>query len=137
MRHKTYGELVNELGLEYCRGIDKNGFYCGFNSEDHVIGRHEPGKVHFTDKPVTWPGVHRALKLAALAQTPAIDEQPTWRRVYMLNVAARTLGNSVHVRVPARHIRFDRRFVLAGVAGIPNTVTMRRDAFNWARKDAR
>ena len=133
MRHRTYGQLVRELDLDYCRGIDRNGFYCDL---DHVTGSYTPGTVHLADTPTTWPGIHRALKLAALAVTPAIDEQTPWRRVYLLNIAARIMGKSAHVRVPARHLRFDRRFVLAGVAGIPNSEPMRRDAFNWARKDA-
>ncbi len=133
MRYRRYGDLIRSLDIDYCRGIDATGNYCDL---DHIVGEAHPGRVHLADLATTSSGVYRALKLVSLAQHPEFNDEPPWRRTYLVNLAVRDLARQARIRVPARHVRMDRRYVLAGVAGLPNSVRLRRDAYHWARKVA-
>lgn len=132
-----YGEMIRELGLVPCHGILPSGHYCSFNPSDHYMGRTAAGIVHFTDDEATdMVRVQGFLKLCATAFDPTLIDtgQPLWRRIYRHNVAARDIGRRLHRRIPKRHTKFDRSIVKAGVAGVPNSVPLRRQAYDWARQ---
>lgn len=135
-RYRHHSDLIRALGIDYCRGIDSRGVYCDRSTADHREGVAEPGRVHLTDRMQTDRRLYQVLKLAAIAEHPEYLDEPPWRRTYLVNLAVRDLARRARVRVPARYLRYDRRFVLAGVAGVPNTERLRRDAYNWARKVA-
>jgi hypothetical protein len=87
------------------------------------------------DVRVTRGGLARFLGLAATALDPTINDEPPWRRVYRRNVASRDVAHRLHVRMPGReHYDFDRSFVLASIASIPNSEPLRKQAFDWARR---
>lgn len=130
MRPRSYRELVTSLGLEYCRGILR-GSYC---HRDHRVGSAEPGVVHYDDHRVTWPGLVRVLKLCVMAGDQTLQQEPPWRRVYLINQQVNGLAARSHLRIPARYREFDRAFVRAGVANISNDTPLRREAFDWARR---
>ena len=130
---RSYPSMAESLGLEFCRGIEKAGFYCTL---DHGRwGASEPGRVHMADVRVTKAGLARFLGLAAIALQPELNDEPPWRRVYRRNVASRELAKRLHVRMPGREFYdFDRSFVLASVASLPNSEPLRKQAFDWARR---
>jgi len=91
--------------------------------------------AHFPDRPVTKADTFAFLKVAAVELDPSInDELVPWRRTYRLCRLARESGEKLGIRLPASYWRIDRASVLAGVAGLPNSVPMRRQAFDWARR---
>lgn len=124
---KSHASIASALGLSLCVG----GNSCRL---DHQVGAAELGLIHYAGRRRSWPDTHRVLKLCALAIDPSINEDVPWRRVYRLNIAARTHGRNAGVRVPARTLAFDRAFVKAGVAGIGNDVPLRKEAYDWARR---
>jgi hypothetical protein len=125
--------MADELGLEFCGGVRKTGHYCTL---DHSRwGASEPGRVHMADVRVTKAGLARFLGLAAIALDPSLNDEVPWRRVYLRTVRSRYLAQQLHVRVPGReHYDFDRSFVLASVASLPNSEPLRKQAFDWARR---
>lgn len=129
---RTYGEMARALGVEFCFGMERSGSYC--HAGDHRLGFATPGRVHLFDQPPRWGDLHRFLKLVANALDPTIDEAEPWARVYRQNLSARALGHRIHIRVPARYLRFDRAFVKASVAGLPNETPLRKEAYDWARR---
>lgn len=131
----SYGTMAQALGLRLCHGILPTGHYCGLNH--HLNGQvsYDPPTVHFSDRPVTKADTQAFLRLVAQALDPSInDETVPWRRVYRICRLARETGESIGVRLPARSWSADRAFVLAGVAGLPNSVPLRKQAFDWARR---
>jgi hypothetical protein len=130
---RSYPAMAAALDLEFCRGIDKVGIYCPL---DHGRwGAAEPGRVHMADVRVTKAGLARFLGHAAVALQPELNDEPPWRRVYRRQIAARELAAKLHVRMPGREFySFDRSFVLASVASIPNSEPLRKQAFDWARR---
>lgn len=132
MIKRKYPDIVREAGQQYCSGVNARGFVC--HAFDHRTGEAEPGVVHMLDGKWSWPRAYRLLKLIALARHPDINDEPTWRRVYRLSTTANEIGRAMHMRVPFRFTTFDRRFVLAALADVPNAVPDRQRAFNWARK---
>ena len=130
---RSYAAMTAELGLSFCAGITRGGRYCPL--EHQRWGEAEPGIVHMSDVRVTKAGLARFLGLAAIALDPSINDEVPWRRVYRRNVASRDLARRLHVRMPGReHYDFDRSFVLASVAAIPNSERLRKQAFDWARR---
>ena len=129
----TYAQIAHQLGLEYCAGIRPTGHYC---REVHDLnGSTKDGIVHFSDRPVSVLTTIMFLKLAAQALDPSLaDETAPWRRVYRIHLIVRESGRRLGLRLPSRYFAADRAFVLAGVAGLPNSVPMRRQAFDWARR---
>jgi hypothetical protein len=130
---RSYAAMAREIGLEVCSGVSRSGLYC--RTFDHRHGASEQGRIHLVDTRVTKPGLARFLKLAALAQDPTINEAPPWVRTYLLHLASQRVARQLHVRMPPREVYdMDRAFVRASVAGMPNSVALRRRAFDWARR---
>ncbi len=131
---RTYQQLATELGVRFCFGITPTGLYC--EHEHTRQGSWSPGVIHMVDGRVSKPGLARFLRLAAQAQAPQLFEhEPEWRRVYFLHRYSRMLAGRLHVRMPPRAIYdFDRAFVLAATAGMPNSVPYRFQAHEWARR---
>jgi hypothetical protein len=126
--NRTYGQLIRELDLDYCRA----SIATASTATSTTVGTCHAWTVHPADNLVTWPGVHRAL-LAALVVTPAIDDQPPWRR--SICSTSRPGHGQVGPPVAARHSATTGG--RPGWSGRPaQHQPMRRDAFNWARKDA-
>ena len=123
---RSYSAMARDLGLELCAD-------CPL---DHARwGASEPGRIHMADVRVTKAGLARFLGHAAIALDPSINDEVPWRRVYRRNIAARDLARRLHVRMPGReHYDFDRSFVRASVASIPNSEPLRQAAFDWARR---
>jgi hypothetical protein len=91
--------------------------------------------AHFPERPVTKADTLTFLKVAAIELDPTINDEPVaWRRTYRLCRLARESGERIDIRLPARLWSADRAFVLAGVAGLPNSVPLRKQAFDWARR---
>lgn len=129
----SYERMAQQLGIEWCGGIRPTGHTC---YEEHRLNGSVKGRtVHFADRPVTALSTIVFLKLAAQVIDPTLaDETAPWRRVYRAHLIVRACSRRLHVRLPARYFGADRAFVLAGVAGLPNSVPMRRQAFDWARR---
>jgi hypothetical protein len=131
---RTYGGLIRELGLTPCHGIGPTGHYC---SLDHNTGASDPGMVHIVDGPLgRWTDIKRFLLLCARALdlTRGVENEPDWLRVYRDNIAIRTVGKVLHIRVPSRYHRFDKTVVMAGVGGLSNDMPFRKQAYDWARR---
>lgn len=129
---QRYAQIITGVGLEHCRGIRK-GFYC--HEGNHEDGFATEGVVHLSDRRWSWVQAHRVLKLAAVATDPSLDTvTPLWKRRWLVNLKARELGLTAHVKVPARYIAYDREYVLAGVRGVSNDIEDRKRAFDWARR---
>lgn len=126
-------DLAIALGLTYCAGITKQGFYCGL---DHQVGEAEDGIVHLADQErLTEAKLGRFLWLAAEARDPTLREDPPWRRTYRVALAVRKLAAEAHIRPPGRSFwAWHRAFVLASITSIPNREPLRRAAFDWARR---
>lgn len=131
---RTYRSMADELGIEVCSDC---------HGKDHRIGTvdHARGVIHLAEPRVrgtsylTWADIALFFKLAARLEDPSIDEDIVqWRRVYRMNMLARQIAARIKVRVPARYATGNKAFVLAGVAGLPNSVPMRKQAFDWARR---
>lgn len=90
---------------------------------------------HFTERPVAKADTLAFLKVAAVELDPTINDEPVaWRRTYRLCRLARESGEKLAIRLPASYWSADKASVLAGVAGLPNNVPMRKQAFDWARR---
>jgi hypothetical protein len=91
--------------------------------------------AHFTTRPITRTDTLAFLKVAAVELDPSIDDEIVpWRRTYRICRLARESGEKLGIRLPASYWSVDRAFVLAGVAGLPNEVPLRKQAFDWARR---
>jgi len=91
--------------------------------------------LHFPDRPVTKADTLTFLKVAAVELEPSINDEPVaWRRTYRLCRLARESGEKLDIRLPRSYWSADRASVLAGVAGLPNSVPLRKQAFDWARR---
>jgi hypothetical protein len=124
------------LDAEHCRGMRRDGTYC-HEMVDHRVGDVTPdGVIHWTDRPMRWPGLVRFLKMVAISRDPTLAKEVPWRRVYRLNMALKGIEKEAHTRIPARHLRADRVFVRASVAPLSNDVPMRKEAFDWSRREA-
>lgn len=127
----TVASIARDLGVPYCHGIRK-GFRC---HEDHDLnGSIVDGVIHLRDRTVTRQNIASVLKLAARAQDPTLADDVPWRRVYRTSVVVRALAAQLRFRVPRESFAADRAFVLASVAGMPNAVPLRKQAFDWARR---
>lgn len=135
-RPKKYGALAEMLGVEHCRGLRKDGTYC-HDSGYHLAGDVTPdGTIHWTDRVMAWSGLVRFLKLVAISRDPSLQAMAPWLRVYSLNMALKGIQREAHTRIPARYLRADRAFVRASVAGLPPDTPMRKQAFDWSRREA-
>jgi hypothetical protein len=136
---KTYEEMARELDIRWCPGT-VIGYPCPMEhrlngSVTHDRGPDAPGTVHWREASSNPADQLAFLKLAAMALDPTLaDEATPWRRVYRLCMLARATGARLHIKVPARLWAGDKAFVLAGVAGLPNDVPQRKQAFDWARR---
>ena len=134
-RPKTYWGIAEMVGAEYCRGI-RDGFYCT-EQADHQVGAVSPdGIIHWADRRMSWPGLVHFLKLVAISRDPSIASDVPWRRVYRINMGLKQAARDAHTHIPARFIRPDRLFVRASVASLGNDVPMRREAYEWSRREA-
>lgn len=133
MKRQTFGQMAETLNVELCRGITKTGHYCKEVHEREGSITDGP-VIHYSDRPPTRASIHTFLRLVARAQEPSIDRDEPWRRVYRLNMAERRLAGFLRIKNPGHPAREDRAFVLASVAGIPNDVPMRKQAYDWARR---
>ena len=130
---RSYATMADELGLQFCGGVGRTGHYCDL---DHGRwGASEAGRVHMADVRVTKAGLARFLGHAAVALDQSLNDEVPWRRVYKRQLAAREIAKRLHVRMPGReYYDFDRSFVLAGLATVPNSEPDRKQAFDWARR---
>jgi len=135
-RPKRYGALAKTLDVEWCRGIRSDGTYCHANSNHSMGDVTDGGVVHWADRRMEWPGLVRFLKLVVISRDPTLAKEVPWRRIYRLNMALKEVEREAHTRVPARYLRADRAFVRASVASLSNDVPMRREAFDWSRREA-
>lgn len=127
----TYEEMAKRLEVPYCRGIQPTGHYC---HEDHEgMGTVKDGVLHMSPRPISSVNNAWFLRQAARAKDPTIDTDIPWRRTYRLVMATRAMASQVGVPAP-RPSKHERTFVLAGVAGEPNTTYLRKQAFDWARR---
>jgi len=127
----TVASITRELEVPYCHGIRK-GFRC---HEDHDLnGSVVDGVIHVRDRTVTRQNIASVLKLVARARDPTLADDVPWRRVYRISVVVRALAAQLHYRIPRESFAADRSFVLASVAGLPNNVPLRKQAFDWARR---
>lgn len=130
---RRYPTLATELGLHFCGGVRRDGYYCPLDHRRH--GTAEPGGIHMADVRPTKAGTARFLKLAATALDPTLDQDVPWRRVYRRHLAARELARRLGIPMPGReHWDFDRAFVRASTAGLTNDEPLRREAHLWARR---
>ena len=128
---KTFQQIATELGVPYCNGIDR-GFRCHHRHD--LNGSLVNGTIHLRDRQSNRANTLVMLKMVAHARDPSLDADPPWRRVYHTAVAVRGLAAEIHIRLPRDAFDFDRAFVLAGVAGLPNSVAFRKQAYDWARR---
>lgn len=131
----SYSQMAEQLGLTYCRGITPIGHYCQLG--DHKVGFVVGDTIHYADRSRTKSNTFTFLKLAALAAEPSINDDVPWRRVFRRGRLAREFGAQLGIRVSGYMWNADKAFVLAGVAGQPNTEPMRKLAFDWARRPRR
>lgn len=130
-------DMLRELGLTPCHGILPTGHYCGLNSQQHAKGVFSGKIVHCTDDEVdSWPDIKAFTRFAARALDPSLNytDQPFWRQLYRENMAAREVGRRLNIRVPRRYLVMERLTVLTGVAGLPNSIPLRKQAYDWARR---
>lgn len=130
-----YDAMAETLAATRCHG-DGSPFGERYCPQDHTgpgTVTHD-GVAHFCIHPVTQANTLAFLKLVARSQEPSIDEDLPWRRIYRLNTKVRFLANFLHIPDPALPAHQDRAFVRASVAGLPNTVPMRKQAYDWARR---
>lgn len=128
---RTAANIAHTLNIPYCGGIYK-GFRC---YEEHKLnGSVTNGIMHLEDRLVNRYTIASVLKLAARAQDPTLADDVPWRRVYRTSVAVQALAATARVRYSRESFKADRAFVLANVAGMPNEVPLRRQAFDWARR---
>lgn len=133
----TYKGMALTLGLEYCRGITPWGQYC--HAGNHRLqGFVTPGVVHLAEpSTVDRRDALVFLRLAAQVLDPTINDDIPWRRTYRLYRGVQDAALRFHMSYPPRHWLADKAFVLAGVAGLPNSVPMRKQAYDWARRTGR
>lgn len=135
-RPKKYGALAEMLGVEYCRGIRRDGTYCSAYA-NHALGSvTNDGVVHWADRIMRWNGLVHFLKLVVIARDPDIMQAEPWRRVYLTNMALKKVAKEAHTRIPGRYLRADKAFVRASVANVGNDVPLRREAYEWSRKES-
>lgn len=135
-RPTTYGALADLLEVEHCRGMSRSGFYCSEDA-DHQVGAVSPdGVIHWADRRMHWEGLVRFLKLVAISRDPTLAKEVPWRRVYRINMALKGIAREAHTHIPARYLRVDRLYVRASVASLGNDVPLRREAYNWSRREA-
>ena len=130
----SWGTMATGLRLSWCRGIRPTGHYC---PEGHDLsGTTTPdGVIHFADRPHTRANTLAFLRLAARLIDPTLDaEDVPWRRVYRHYLLVRECARELHIPNPAYPARHDRAFVLAGVAGVSDSVPLRKRAYDWARR---
>jgi hypothetical protein len=128
--------MAQALDVEHCRGITPSGHYCPIPSGDHMQGVvTKDGVVHWLERRVEFSGIVRFLRLVAQSRHPDINDEIPWRRVYRLCKTATEMSPTIHTRIPARYFRKDRAFVKASVASLTNDVPMRKEAFDWARRE--
>ena len=131
----TYREMAEVLNVTLCRGRKPTGHYCG-EQHDKEGSVTPDGVVHFGRSGQALYRNHTLafLRLVARSQEPDIDTDVPWRRVYRMNMKVRLLASFLHIKNPAHPAHGDRAFVLASVAGIPNSEPLRKEAFDWARR---
>ena len=135
-RPRKYGALAEMLHVEHCRGMRRDGTYC-HAQVSHASGEvTDDGVIHWADRRMEWPGLVRFLKLVAISRDPTLAKEVPWRRVYRLNMALKEVEQEAHTRIPARYLRADRAFVKASVASLSNDVPLRKEAFDWSRREA-
>jgi hypothetical protein len=130
--------MAERLWVIWCDGSD-DGCIMQHDLEGSIsrrlISTTQFPVIHFADRPVTRANVLAFLRLVVRADDDRIDEDPVvWRRVYFLNIRVRALAKTLHIKDPGHPARMDRAFVLASVAGLPNSVPMRKQAYDWARR---
>lgn len=128
---KTFQQIASDLGVPYCGGINK-GFRCYL--EHDLNGSLVDGTIHLRDRQTNRANTLVMLKMVARIRDPSLDSDLPWRRTYRTAVAVRGLAAEIHIRLPRDAFDFDRAFVLAGVAGLPNSVAFRKQAYDWARR---
>lgn len=133
----TYPQMAQRLGVGYCRGMLPTGHYC--RAGDHRLnGFVRDGTVHLAEPDrVDRRDALVFLRLAAQALDPTMNDDVPWRRTYRLYRGVRDAAARFHMVYPPRHWTADKAFVLAGVAGLSNSVPMRKQAYDWARRTGR
>ena len=125
--------MAHRLGVTYCAGITSTGHYCD------VYWHHQEGStrgdvVHFSERQPSKYHTLAFLRLVAKVRDPSLDDDVPWRRIYRMDKLVRQAAAELGIRLPRRLFTTDRAFVLAGVAGISNDVSMRKQAYDWARR---
>lgn len=128
----TLGQIGEALAVEHCRGTLPSG-HC---PQAHADGGSATlGVVHMYG-PGYLTNVHRLrfLYLAAIALNPDLEFDEPWRRVYRIAMFQRAWALTLRIRMPRGHQSHMKAFVLAGVAGLSNSVPLRKQAYDWARR---
>jgi hypothetical protein len=139
----SYGELAEQQGVRWCRGIQPNGQTC---FEEHAKGSYTIHPelrrqqlstdivIHWSDRRSSRAGIRRFLLLVANAvitsATPAI---PDWRRLYRSNRMASDMAKAAHLRLPASLSAGDRARLRAMLVRVSMADPERREAYEWTR----
>lgn len=99
--------------------------------------------IHWSDRRITRPSIHKALRKIAMAAHPEHGSLPAWRGLYLRNAEILTLARRAHLRLPRSVFDLDRarvRFLLSEHTQAnrrrmtPSEQTDFRAALRWAAR---
>lgn len=130
--HTTWAALAARMGITICSS--KATCPAGLGSLAHRDGRVSHGAIHwegFRRTRSSTRGLRHFLKLVALWLNPSWEREPSWRRLYLTNVAAyRMARDQYHLRLPAKEARRDMEEILKRTTGLRLRTTEPR-IYKW------
>jgi hypothetical protein len=109
-RPPEWERIFEALDIIWCRR-------CALGDDLHRRGSYaKTGIFHWTNRRMTRPGIHKALRRIAESQNEYTAALPEWRRIYLINQAILDLARRAHLRQPRYVFDLDRarlRYLLA------------------------
>lgn len=132
----TWEALAKQRGVNWCRGLQKNGQRCYHANHTKGEALPEPGQMdltmHWKDRQVSRTGIRKFL--FAIAYGEAAAARSRWLRHYIALRAAIVYTQQAGLRLPASMWELDKVRLKSMLLTVPTTDPEREEAMDWVLK---